>query len=114
MNLFLLQDAAAEQATQAAGFGTGGTLMYIGMIAIMFVVMYFIMIRPQRKKQKAEEKMRNNLQIGDEILTIGGFYARVISIKEDSLVIESVSDHSKQRIARWAIQQNLTVHEDDK
>ena len=86
-------------------------LMSIGMIVLMFVVMYFVMIRPQKKKQKEEEKMRNNLQIGDEILTIGGFYAKVISIKEDSLVIESLSDHSKQKIARWAVQQNLTIHD---
>lgn len=96
-----------------AGGGEGGmgTLLYIGMIVLMFGAMYFIMIRPQRKKQKEEEKMRNNIQIGDEILTIGGFYGRVVSIKEDSLVIESASDHTKQKIARWAVQQNLTIHD---
>ena len=98
-------------ATEQTG-GLGGTLVAFLPIVLMFVVMYFIMIRPQRKKQKEEEKMRNNIQIGDEILTIGGFYARVVSIKEDALVIESVSDHSKQKIARWAVQQNMTVHDD--
>ena len=102
MNLFLLD---------AAG-GLSETLLMIAPIGLMFVVMYFIMIRPQRKKQKEEEKMRNNIQIGDEILTIGGFYGRVVSIKEDAIVFESVSDHTKQKIARWAIQQNLTVHDD--
>ena len=56
--------------------------------------------------------MRENLQVGDEILTIGGIYGRVISLKEDSIVIESKSDHSKLTIARWAMQQNLTVHDD--
>ena len=56
--------------------------------------------------------MRNNLQVGDEIITIGGIYGRVISLKEDTIVIESVLDHTKQKIARWAIQQNLTVHDD--
>ena len=80
-------------------------------LSMVFVVMYFILIRPQRKRQKAEEKMRNNIQIGDEILTIGGFYGRVVSIKEDALVIESASDHTKQKIARWAVQQNLTIHD---
>lgn len=80
-------------------------------LVLMFGVMYFLMIRPQRKKQKEEEKMRNNIQIGDEILTIGGFYGRVVSIKEDAVIFESASDHSKQKIARWAIQQNLTVHD---
>lgn len=106
MSINLLEKAASN------GGQAGGTLLYIGMLVLMFGVMYFIMIRPQRKKQKEEEKMRNNLQIGDEILTIGGFYGRVVSIKEDSLVIESASDHTKQKIARWAVQQNLTIHDD--
>ncbi len=93
------------------GSGAVGTIIYLVLIAAMFGVMYLVMIRPQKKKQKEEEKMRNNIQIGDEILTIGGFYAKVISIKEDALVIESVSDHTKQKIARWAVQQNLTIHD---
>ena len=82
------------------------------MIVIMFVILYFVMIRPQKKRQKEEEKMRNNLQIGDEILTIGGFYFKIVSIKEDSLGVESTADHSKQRIARWAVQQNMTIHDE--
>lgn len=108
MNLFLLETASntAEQTSAA------GSLFMPIMLVIMFAVMYFVMIRPQRKKQKAEEKMRNSIQIGDEILTIGGFYGRVVSIKEDSLVIESAGDHSKQKIARWAVQQNMTIHEE--
>ena len=56
--------------------------------------------------------MRKNLQVGDEVLTIGGIYGRVVSLKEDSMVIESKSDHCKLTIARWALQQNLTVHDD--
>lgn len=84
-------------------------IVYIIVIGALF---YFMLIRPQKKKQKAEEKLRNSLQIGDEILTIGGFYGKVVSLKEDSIVIESQLDHSKQKIAKWAIQQNLTVHDD--
>ena len=74
--------------------------------------MYLIFIRPNRKKQKEEQKMRENLQIGDEILTIGGIYGRVISLKEDTMVIESKADRSKLTIARWALQQNLTIHDE--
>ncbi|MBQ1186617.1 MAG: preprotein translocase subunit YajC [Clostridia bacterium] len=106
MDLVLLATEAAE--TTGGGMAT---LLSLLPLVLMFVVMYFIMIRPQRKKQKEEEKMRNNIQIGDEILTIGGFYGRVVSLKEDALVIESASDHSKQKIARWAVQQNLTIHD---
>ena len=81
-------------------------------LAVIFGAMYFLLIRPQRKKQKEEKKMRDNLQVGDEIVTIGGIYGRVISLKEDTLVIESASDHSKLTVARWALQTNLTVHDD--
>ncbi len=82
------------------------------MIVLMLALMYFMIIRPQKKKEKEEKQMRENLQVGDEILTIGGIYGRVISLKEDAMVIESKSDHSKMTIARWALQQNLTVHDD--
>lgn len=107
MNLLLL-DAAADQAKAQ----TMSSIMSIGMIVIMFVILYFVMIRPQKKRQKEEEKMRNNLQIGDEIVTIGGFYFKVVSIKEDSLVVESTADHSKHRVAKWAVQQNMTIHDE--
>ena len=92
--------------------GIGGTIGFIGYLILIFGLMYFIMIRPQRKKQKEEKKMRENLQVGDEIITIGGLYGRVISLKEDTIVMESISDHSKITIARWALQSNLTVHDD--
>ena len=98
-------------ASAAAG-GLGGGMMMIFWLVIMFVAMYFLLIRPQRKKAKEEQKMRDSLQVGDEILTIGGIYGRVISLKEDSIVIESKSDHCKLTIARWALQQNLTVKDD--
>ena len=86
------------------------------MLVLMFGVLYFFMIRPQKKKQKEEAKMRDNIQPGDEIMTIGGFYGRVISVKEDYFVIQSIVDSSKQKILRSAVQQNLTVHDetDDK
>lgn len=86
-----------------------GLIIYF---VIIFGAMYFLLIRPQKKKQKEEKKMRENLQVGDEIVTIGGIYGRVISLKEETIVIESLSDHSKLTIARWAMQSNLTVHDD--
>lgn len=96
----------------AKGSGLTGILPMILIYAVIFGAMYFLMIRPQRKKQKEEQKMRENLQVGDEIVTIGGIYGRVVSLKEDTIVIESQSDHSKITIARWALQSNLTVHDD--
>lgn len=85
-----------------------GLVIYIVVIIAFF---YFVMIRPQKKQRKKEEEMRNNIQVGDDIITIAGVYGRIVAVKEDSFIIESGPDRSKQRIARWAIQQNLTVHE---
>ena len=106
MNLNMYTLAAATTS------GPQSIIVMVLYIAVIFGTMYFLLIRPQRKKQKEEKKMRDNLQVGDEIVTIGGIYGRVISLKEDALVIESASDHSKLTVARWALQTNLTVHDD--
>ena len=70
---------------------------------VLIVVFYFFLIRPQRKRDKQERDMRNSIEIGDEISTIGGFIGRVVSIKDDVLVIESSSDRTKLKIYRCAI-----------
>lgn len=107
---FLLE-AAKNTSSQAAG---GGWLESIGLflpMILMFVILYFFMIRPQKKKDKEIQDMRSGLQIGDEIITTGGIIGIVVSLKEDTLVIETGSDRSKVRIARWAVAQNNTVHD---
>ncbi|MBE6739040.1 MAG: preprotein translocase subunit YajC [Ruminococcaceae bacterium] len=101
----ILAEGAAGGATKGSGFGL---IIYL---VVIIGVMYFIMIRPQKKKQKQEQQMRESLQPGDELVTIGGIYGRIISVKDDSIIIESSADHSKLKIAKWAISQNLTVHE---
>ena len=103
---------AAAANTTAEPNKMSGMVSILIMVA-MFAAMYFIMIRPQKKRHKQEEAMRNNIQIGDEIITIGGFYGRVVAVKDDnSVVIESVVDGSKQKITKPAIQTNLTVHDE--
>lgn len=97
--------------TDPAQDGTGMMIMQFGLIAVMLLIMYFVLIRPQRKKQKEEAKMRNNIQVGDEIVTIGGIVGKIVAIKEDSLLIETGADRDKVRIMKWAIQQNNTVHD---
>lgn len=96
-------------AQQANGF-----LSLVGLLplVLVFVVMYFMLIRPQKKKEKEAQKMRNNLQIGDEVTTIGGIVGIVISLKEDTVVIETAGERNKIRIKRWAIQSNDTIHDD--
>lgn len=86
-------------------------LIMWGPIVLIVVLMYFVMISPQRKKQKEEQRMRNSIRVGDEITTIGGICGRVLNIKEDSLVIETGADRSKMTIKKWAIQSCDTIHD---
>ena len=81
-------------------------------LILVLVVMYFLMIRPQKKKEKKTQEMRNNLQVGDEVTTLGGIIGRVVSLREDNLVIETGSDRSKIRIKRWAVQSCETIHDE--
>ena len=91
--------------------GSGSMWSSIIMMALIIVVFWFFIIRPQRKKDKETAKMRSELQVGDEILTIGGIIGIIVSMKEDSLVIETGSDPSKVRLARWAISGKNTTAE---
>lgn len=86
---------------------------YILMFAILGGMMFF-MNRSQKKKAKKEEEVRNSVQVGDEIITIGGFQFRVISIKDDAFVVESPADHSKSIVKKWALSSVVTEHEEDK
>ena len=72
-------------------------------LVILVVLFYFMLIRPQRKRDKAEREMRSSISIGDEISTIGGFIGKVVNIKDDVLTIETSSDRTKLRVYRWAI-----------
>lgn len=90
---------------------TTSTLMMYGSLILIFVVMYFFMVRPQKKREKEAAAMRNSLSIGDEVITIGGIVGIVVSLKEDTVVIETGSDRSKIRFLRSAIQSNNTAIE---
>ena len=80
------------------------------LMVVMVVAMYFLMIRPQKKKQKEEQQMRDSIQIGDEITTIGGIMGRVVTVKDEYIVIETGADRIKMRFQRWAIQTNDTAN----
>ncbi len=98
-------------ATTATGAGTKSMLPTILLMVVIFAAMYFFTIRPQKKQQKKEQEMRDGTQVGDEITTIGGIMGRVVTVKEDSLIIETGADRNKMKIARWAIQMNNTANE---
>ena len=95
MNLFF--------ALTDAGTPTGGGWITIVMLVGMFAVFYFVGIRPQKKQEKAQNDMRNALTVGDEITTIGGIIGKIISIKEETCVIETSHDRTQIRILKSAI-----------
>ena len=102
-------------AANGAEGGTGGNqYSSLIMIGVLFVVMYFLMIRPQRKRQKEEQEMRQSLEIGDEIITIGGIVGRVVTIREEDIVIETGADRTKMKFKRWAVNTNVTKTEQHK
>ena len=72
-------------------------------IIFIFVIMYVLMIRPQKKREREDAEMRNALAVGDEVTTIGGIIGKVISIKEDTFVLETTKDKTKIRFLRGAI-----------
>ena len=113
--LMALIDTAASAVETAsdvpAGVGFLGSLGTFLPMILIFVAFYFFLIRPQQKKEKEVQKMRQSLEVGDEVLTSGGIIGRVVSLKEDNVVLETGSDRSKIRVARWAIQLNNTVHD---
>ena len=76
------------------------------MLALMFALLYFIMIRPERKKKKEAEQMRDALKVGDQITTIGGIVGVVCHIKDDNVVIEVGADRVRVEFKKWAISSN--------
>lgn len=84
----------------------GGQLNSLGWLLpyiIVILAFYFFLIRPQQKKEKATQNMRNSVKEGDEIVTIGGIYGKVLNAKDDILTIEVGADKVKLKIARWSI-----------
>lgn len=95
--------------SDAAATSSGNLLVTFLPLLAIIVIFYFMLIRPQKKREKEVAKMRSNIQVGDEVITAGGIIGRVVSLKEDTIVIETGSDRSKVRIARWAVQSNNSL-----
>ena len=111
MNLF--STAYAETAAPAAA-GTGDVISMVIMIVAMVAIFYFLMIRPQRKKDKAVKNMLAALKVGDRICTIGGFYGTIAALKDDTVTLTLGSLENTVVIARWAIRsvENIKTEND--
>jgi preprotein translocase subunit YajC len=79
------------------------TLVQFLPLVILIAVMYFLMIRPQRKKDKAINEMRRGLTVGDEIVTIGGIVGKIVKTKDETIVIQVGADKVKMEMMRWAV-----------
>ena len=73
------------------------------MIIAMFALMYFLMIRPENKRKKEAQNMRDALAVGDEVTTIGGITGTVCAVKENTIVIESGADRVRVELTKWAV-----------
>lgn len=89
--------------TESTGGGALGIVSMILPMLLIVVFMYLIIYMPQKKQDKKDAKMRNSIEIGDEVTTIGGIIGRVSAIKEDTFVLESGADRVKIRFRRSAI-----------
>lgn len=114
MKLLLADTTVAASASGTGAAGRAGVFGYLTTflpLILIVVLMYFMLIRPQKKKQKEEKQMRDSLRVGDELTTIGGVCGRVVSIKDDTITIETGADRTKMQFKKWAIQSVDTKHD---
>ena len=83
------------------------------MLALMLVLMYFMLIRPENKRKKAATAMRNSLEVGDEITTIGGIIGTICAVKENTIVIETGADRVRIEFTKWAVSSKGTQFSED-
>ena len=107
----MIQIAYADTAatTTAASGGMGSTIL---MIVLMIPIFYFLMIRPENKRKMEAEAMLNALKVGDNITTIGGIIGDIVSIKDDSIVIETTTDRVRVEFAKFAVSTNNTAEKE--
>jgi preprotein translocase subunit YajC len=77
-------------------------------LILLIVIMYFLLIRPQKKREKAVTAMRNSVKVGDEIITIGGICGKIVKTKDETLTIQVGADKTKFEIMRWAVSKVVT------
>lgn len=108
-----LAEKAADPGTQEGALGclgSGGLPMLIFYVLIIGAL-YLFMIRPNSKKKKAEEELKKNINIGDDITTIGGITGKVVAVKDEDeeIVLETGSDRVKLRFKKWCVYSNNTA-----
>ena len=106
--MYTLEAAATAQQVS----GSANMITTVVMLVAMIAIFYFFMYRPQKKQEKETNDMRNGLQVGDEITTIGGIIGKIVSMKDETVLIETSNERNKIRILRTAVR-NVDVHAED-
>ena len=112
MDFITLLAATADDSSVATAGTMEQMLVTFIPLVLMIVVFYFLLIRPEKKRAKKMKEMLDNLQVADEVVTTGGIIGRVLSVKEDTVLIETGGDRTRLRILRSSIAENRTVHEE--
>ncbi len=81
-------------------------------IGATFILFYFLLIRPQQKREKKDRLMRNSLEVGDNVITIGGIVGKILTIKEDEITIETSAARTKLTMKNWCVQSKTTPEEE--
>ncbi len=102
--------AMSSTAAQSGATETGGGSFLFMVIFLVFIIGYmFLLTRKDKKNQQAEQNMRDTIKIGDEVLTIGGVIGKVVTVKDESVDIETGADRTKLRFTKSAIAKNITA-----
>lgn len=94
---------ATGEAGTADTSATSSIFSLVVTFGLMIVLFYFLLIRPENKRKKQVNDMRSSLQVGDEITTIGGVVGKIVSLKDDIVVIETGADRVRVELTRWAV-----------
>lgn len=106
LNILAMSSTAAQSGAEQSG---GSSFLFM-IIFLVFIVGYmFLLTRKDKKNQQAEQNMRDTIKIGDEVLTIGGVIGKVVTVKEESVDIETGADRTKLRFTKSAIAKNITA-----
>ena len=114
-SLTAFADEAAASSSQTASQEVSPTMQLLTSIipfAIALVLLYLILLRPQQKREKQAQQMRENVRVGDEVCTAGGIVGIVLRVTDDTVVLETGGERNKIRVKKWAIHENITQMEE--
>ncbi len=103
---------AAESADQQALNPMSGMPTMLIMLVLFIAIFYFMILRPEKKKKKDAEDLRNSLHKGDKITTIGGITGKIVDIKDEKIVIETGEDQVRMELQKWAVMTNETAEKE--